>query len=208
MACARDHGNRHAFDTRKYGLGAPLHFVHPRHRQARRIDAIDTAGGKHIAHRDIRIGGHKAQLQRVGIARGFAIGHTARAGAYIDYRNRMVAVGDQGHFAGHGENARYLAYDAKLINDGRGQMHTLALAFVQHHFTGVGVGGVIDHLGGQRAGPLAFLQIQNAAQSLVFQNQLLVLLGALALLGQLLAQLTQRRFIAEHAVHALVGLLG
>ena len=85
-------------------------------------------------------------------------------------------------------------------------MHTLALTLVQHHFTGVGVGSVVHHLGGKRAGQLALLQIQNAAQTLIFQRQLFGLLGALALLGQLLAQLAQRDFIDEHAVHARIGL--
>ena len=46
---------------------------------------------------------------------------------------------------------------------------------------------------------MAFLQIQNAAQSLVFQNQLLVLLGALALLWM------ERLLPHEHFIKGVEG---
>ena len=62
MSCALHTANRLAQDTRKRRLSATLHLGHLAYQNARRVNAIHAAGGQHIAHFDVSVGRHKAQL--------------------------------------------------------------------------------------------------------------------------------------------------
>ena len=153
-------GQRDAVNPRKYGIRAALNLFNTCHRQSRWIHTIYPTGGQQITHGNIRVGGHKAQLHGVRIARGLTVGHTARSSAGVNHRRRMVAVGDQGDFAHQGKDARNLSEHATLVEHRRAQAQTLHKSFVNNHFAAVGVGRVVQHLCSQGGLLQALLQRQ------------------------------------------------
>jgi hypothetical protein len=100
MACACHQCQRHAVNTGKYVSGTALYLFNPCNRQAWWIHTVHTAGSQQVTHRDVGIGRHKSQLNRIGMDRVFPVRHPTCAGARIQNGRGMVMVRDQGHFAG------------------------------------------------------------------------------------------------------------
>jgi hypothetical protein len=79
----------------------------------------------------------------------------------------------------------YLTKHAGLVDHGRARRHALGQALVDDDLARVGIGGVVEHLGGRGGRGQAGAQLQQLAQLVVLEAQLLDLMRPLRLRRQL-----------------------
>jgi hypothetical protein len=96
-------------------FGAALYPIDAGHRQTRRVDAVNAAGGEQVALQNICVAAHETQLQSTASC-GIAESKAANAGAHIEHRNRQVTVNDQGDFTYQRMDQRDLPKHARFVN--------------------------------------------------------------------------------------------
>ena len=179
-----------AIDARERRVGPLFDLDDLGHRQTGLVDAIHAAGAEHVAFLHVGIAGHEAQLHAAAMNHHrIAIRDTASAGAHVAHGDGLVAIDQQGDFAGERKHAGDLAQHAGRIDHGRARDHTGDLPAVDDHAAGIGVGGVVHHLGGHARGLDAIAQLEELAQLGVFLHQQVDLIGLLRHVGHLALRL-------------------
>lgn len=114
---------------------------------------------------NVGISGQEAQFKRTGAGAGE---NGAQAVALDFDRDGLILVGQQGHFAGHGEDAGNLTDDAQLVNDCLAGFDTRLTALVNDDATGERVARGIEDVRDLPDRGLALLHFQQSPQALVF----------------------------------------
>ena len=168
---ALDAGDRLAQDAGESIAGVAVHADHLGHRQAGQIDVIEAGGDQHVAGLHVGIGRQKAQLEIAG-----AGAEQYRAQAIPDdlHRHRLVLVGDQGDFREQRKDPGHLADHAHLVDHHLARRDVVLSALVEDHPARKRVARRINDLGHLAAHRLAQLHLQQCAQALVLQFQMLL----------------------------------
>ena len=141
---------------------------HARHGQAGRVQAVEAGSNHDIADLDIGRRLRKAQFHGAGLAA--AIGHAAHAVAQQLHRNRLLFIGQQGHFRGKREYARDLADHAQVVDHGPAQLDAVLDAAIEHDLAGGRIARVVQDFGQHGFDRHALARFHQFAQMVVFDD--------------------------------------
>ena len=201
---AVDAGQWLAQHAAKGAGGTVFNPDHLGHRQARRIHAVQAGRNEHVAHQDIGVGRHEAQVEQSALAA--SIRHAAQAIAQHLHRDGLFLVGQQRHFGGEREYARDLPHHALAVDHRQADPHIAMAAAVDDDLAGRGVARVVQDFGHHRAHRQRLARAEQFAQLGVFNHLKLGQLHALrggnlgdAQVAHLLLQGRKRRKITAGA---------
>ena len=166
-----DAGDRLADDVGEGMGGVAIDPQHLRHRQAGQIDAVEPGRDEQVAGLDVGIGGEKAQLELAGAG---AEEDGAQPVADDLHRHRLVLVGDQGDLALQRVDARHLAEDAGFVDHRLAGDEVVLAALVDDDAAGKGIARLVEDFGDGAGHRLPVLHVEQRAQALVLQFQVLL----------------------------------
>jgi len=178
-------------DAGELVLDAAFQPHHRTHRQAGRIQPVQSRGDHHVALLDVGIGGHEAQLQRAWL--GAAVDDAAQAVAQDLHCDRLVLVSQQGDLRRGREHASHLPDHTNGVDHRLACLQARRLALAQHELAAEPVARLVYDFGDPRGHAATFTDRKKRSQVRVLGAQLL---GLLQLLGPLDGLAAQRLVLA------------